>query len=788
MKPVIPDDLIAQVARQNCVAFVGAGLSAAVGLPGWPRLIRQMIDWCESHGISLPNKADIERLLEVKNNLLDAADALRSNMGDGKYRQFLEEVFLRPDLKPTEVHKILVKIPFAGVGTTNYDPLIEEAYREVHPDAPFSVFTQVDYEQLGTALHAKRFFVLKAHGTIERPETIVLGRKDYNRLIHGSEDYRTFLRALFLQKTVLFLGFSMTDPELLLLLGELNEIFQGNTPTHYALMDVSDTTQTEQDQFKDYYGVRIIPYTPSAADHPEVKAFLLELSERVTQQAIWYQMEEARKAVDDTDPHYQAVFTTDGSFIIKERHPGASEEQPLTLSITVNRAGHEAIKRTQATGEPLNLREEDIIDVKVPDIISRHIRITGHLGITSGVARGEKTLTVKAVVECADGETASLDNVILENIQGGSEQMILSNENQDVPWKFRQIVKFDEDYSHLTYTLEPTGASIKRALEGFRFSRALSKGGRFHYENVETGVQFAPAEFPPGVIPSPDPLLIRALEALEFIQKKTGVLFTMPQNFTRAEAENILNVEQILRTGKVELQPPSFTYTDPEEAKNDLERFSHGATLSLTQYSEDWVFIILGKGVFLGPVLVSCGKMVPHPEDMETLRKAVEDDISEAHPIVARLVPVPGLTLEAKLLRWLPAEEAEEFRKHPYVRTASLNHFIKMLFDAAKYEAGSFDVGSFIGLLEEADKQKSDKGITLSPLEFATPDGVLAAFEPLLAELKPEDKVKIAVELFKKDFLPSGEAARLSGLDESSFTEELSRLDEDKTRHAGSDA
>src|SRR5947209_6495936 len=261
MKPIIPDPLVAHIARQNSIAFVGAGLSAGLGLPSWPQLIRQMIDWCESHGISLPNKADIEHLLNVKTDLLAAANALRAKMGDDKYHQFFGEVFLRPNLKPTEVHKLLAKLPFVGAATTNYDPLLEGGYREIHPGESFDVFTHADHKQLGTALNAKRYFVLKAHATIERPDTIVLDTKDYGGLIYASKGYRTFLHAMFLQRTILFLGFSMTDPDLLALLRELKVIFKGHIPTHYALMDARGVTQTELEQFEENYGVKIIPYT-----------------------------------------------------------------------------------------------------------------------------------------------------------------------------------------------------------------------------------------------------------------------------------------------------------------------------------------------------------------------------------------------------------------------------------------------------------------------------------------------------------------------------------------------
>jgi hypothetical protein len=42
---VIPNDLIDAVARGNAVAFVGAGLSQAAGLPGWSHAVNQLLDW-----------------------------------------------------------------------------------------------------------------------------------------------------------------------------------------------------------------------------------------------------------------------------------------------------------------------------------------------------------------------------------------------------------------------------------------------------------------------------------------------------------------------------------------------------------------------------------------------------------------------------------------------------------------------------------------------------------------------------------------------------------------------
>ena len=243
MKPLVPNELLSEMARENCVAFVGSGPSIAAGFPSWPKLLNLMANWCVSNGIALPNQSDIQQLIDTGRFLI-AAQALRANMGDGEYFRFLREIFDKPTAPLTDFHRLLSQIPFGGAATSNYETLVERGFKDARPSESIPVFAETDYAQLGLALNSKEFFVLKAHGTIERPETIVLTEKDYATLIHNSPGYRTFLKALFLDRTVLFLGFGLNDPELRLLLEELREIFDGHTPLHYALLDVSGTTET----------------------------------------------------------------------------------------------------------------------------------------------------------------------------------------------------------------------------------------------------------------------------------------------------------------------------------------------------------------------------------------------------------------------------------------------------------------------------------------------------------------------------------------------------------------
>lgn len=779
----IPGKLIEQLVQKNCVAFVGAGPSMSVGLPNWPQLLQRMIEWCESHGVTLSNRADIEGIIR-KNDLPSAADVLRDRMGEDKYRAFMEEVFLRSDLKPTEVHRLLAELPFAGLATSNYDPLVESGYREVHSGKPLEVFTQVDYEQLAKALREKKPFVLKAHGTIERFETIVLGKSDYSRLIHESPGYRTFLRALFTSMTVLFIGFSMTDPELLLLLDELKTIFKGHAVPHYALMDVTNVTATEQELFVKNYGVQIIPYQATAG-YPEVKSFLTELLRKVTKNAVWYQAEEAEKSIKDDDPNYRVFVTSKNELHVEQKYPGAAEKFPLKTSVKLKfdkttpegREGHEAMKRQQATGEPVTIKGAHIVDVEMPELIRRYMPdVVAHVEISMGVTRGTgKPLPVKVTIECEDGETATLDNILLENVQSGSEQMILSNEHQDVPWKFKQVIREKEDEASFTFTFNDIGLPVKRALDGLSFSRALARGGVLRIESLNTGSQLAHAQIVPGTFESPDPHLTEVLEALLLIQKKTRATFTSPENVSIEEANAIFSAVQVLKTGTIEFKPePYINSTNVEQARDALNRFAGEETISISQYLEEWVSPILNQEVELGPVLITCERFYITPEDLDTLREAV-NVASPGEMIKLRFTPVPGVKLEAKFLNWLPADEVERVRKMPFVRITSLKNLVGMLFETAYQEPVPFDVDLFMDLLAEAREQKSAEGKPLNFLSSATPEELYVTFEPFLARIATNDKFRLAAKLSEQKWLSTNEVARLIGMDETAFVQELKR-------------
>lgn len=270
----IPLSLTRHLAERRCVLFVGAGLSAAAGLPTWGGLLDEVLKELESN--SDANAPELRRLweakkyLEVADHCADAKSAqLRSTLA-GRVRGATEPI--------PAIHRILCTLPFAGIVTTNYDKLVERACWEaglapkVHPHSSKDAF--------GTLLFDRAFFILKAHGDIDEPDTIVLSTKSYRELIHANPAFNAVMSAILLNFSILFVGYSLNDPDFRLLIERQITDFKGNTPIRYALMDGIGPVEAQILQRN--AGIQVIDYPKG--QHAEVLTFFQLLQQNVQQQ------------------------------------------------------------------------------------------------------------------------------------------------------------------------------------------------------------------------------------------------------------------------------------------------------------------------------------------------------------------------------------------------------------------------------------------------------------------------------------------------------------------------
>ena len=273
MTPKPPASLVRYVRNGRCVLFCGSGLSAWAKLPTWRKLLEEIVKQLADELPDDTNLEELHRLLEA-GKLLEVADHCKEALGR-RYNDILSEHLRGATGEIPAPHKVIVRVPFAAVVTTNYDKLLERSYANEGnlPKTP----THRDVDALGPLLFDGSFFILKAHGDIDRPEGMVLTTRDYQEIIHANPAFNAIFSAILLTKAVLFVGYSLNDPDFRLLLDRQLTIFGANVPDRYALM--TGVGKVERDVLWRTAKIRVLSYDDGK--HEQVLEFLQMLLDQV---------------------------------------------------------------------------------------------------------------------------------------------------------------------------------------------------------------------------------------------------------------------------------------------------------------------------------------------------------------------------------------------------------------------------------------------------------------------------------------------------------------------------
>jgi hypothetical protein len=275
----IPQSLKDAYAKGACGVYVGAGASKPAGLPMWSGMLEAMLKRAIAE--NLVNEAEAkeyERLLASPGKHLMVASGLKEVLGR-YFDDFIKSTFVTPKPKPTDLHRGLVKLPkLQFVITTNYDALIERAYQQI-VDADVTVCTFKDVGAAQSALFNREFFILKAHGDATKiGNGIVMTDADYRELLYRQRAYQAMLATMFTVYTIVFVGTSMADPELQLLLGYIADVFLPTSgPQHFALMASEDMGEVERGRWRKDFNLNIIPISKDN-DYAEATEFIEALS------------------------------------------------------------------------------------------------------------------------------------------------------------------------------------------------------------------------------------------------------------------------------------------------------------------------------------------------------------------------------------------------------------------------------------------------------------------------------------------------------------------------------
>lgn len=214
--------------------FAGAGLSIPSGFVDWKRLLADVVK-------ELKLDPQTEDLVAV------AQYHVNEQGGRGRINQILIEEFTR-DAKPTLNHQLLARLPIETIWTTNYDLLIEEAFRAEYK----RVDVKHRQDQLALSLPRRDVTLYKMHGDASLPADAVLTKEDYETYHQTRRLFSYQLQGDLVSKTFLFIGFSFSDPNMDYVLGRIRGLMGQNRRDHYCIMKTLDKPKGKGKALADY--------------------------------------------------------------------------------------------------------------------------------------------------------------------------------------------------------------------------------------------------------------------------------------------------------------------------------------------------------------------------------------------------------------------------------------------------------------------------------------------------------------------------------------------------------
>ena len=232
----IPPGLREAIKADELVLFVGAGLSwnfknkKNETLEGWTKMASSITSYlCDNGHIPENLKQACDTLGEIKTlEILEERE-----IGIGEVGPFIREYFTLGDGNDFSLQKKLFELS-TKIITTNYDRAFEMAVPQLQSQ---KAYKGKDYELNG--LKKDPVFLFKLHGCIEHLDSMVLFPSDYGKLYNSNrreaEHTLSALRNLIFNKTFLFIGTGLGDPQINSFFEEIKIIQGPYNQKHYII-------------------------------------------------------------------------------------------------------------------------------------------------------------------------------------------------------------------------------------------------------------------------------------------------------------------------------------------------------------------------------------------------------------------------------------------------------------------------------------------------------------------------------------------------------------------------
>jgi hypothetical protein len=256
-----PDDLVRDIAARRSVLFLGAGVSrnAKNGAGVHPRDWTQYLQHLASRVIDSRQRAEIQQCI-TDADLLTACELARKYLSPAVFKTEMLQEYSGNGYRPATIHDDLSRVDSRLVMTTNFDKLYENRANQLQDN---TVIVKNYYDRdIADVFRRRDRVVVKVHGTIDAPEQTIFTRSQYALARRDHAHFYQLLRGLFVTHTFVFLGASMRDPDMQLLLEDHAYRFEGSRP-HYMVMPENSARAGTLSVLEETMNLKALLYDPA---------------------------------------------------------------------------------------------------------------------------------------------------------------------------------------------------------------------------------------------------------------------------------------------------------------------------------------------------------------------------------------------------------------------------------------------------------------------------------------------------------------------------------------------
>jgi hypothetical protein len=173
---------------------------------------------------------------------LETLSAYQHAYGRGKLIEAVQRELHITDAHPGPVHKAFCNLPFKVVVTTNVEQLLEQGYRDRYG----SVFPITEEEQLRLINPYPSPKLVKLHGDLLYPSSLVLTESDYDRFLNQHPVFATWLANQLISNTCVLIGYSLDDPDFRSVITQLQSRLGAVPPDLYVLEVDADPVRVDR--------------------------------------------------------------------------------------------------------------------------------------------------------------------------------------------------------------------------------------------------------------------------------------------------------------------------------------------------------------------------------------------------------------------------------------------------------------------------------------------------------------------------------------------------------------